>query len=165
MMLRILLPRLIIAMICAGTASPATAQEWLYKQYTTRDGLSHANVFRVMQDSMGCIWFATDAGLNRFNSKIFENYFVEDGMSDNSIMSMSESADGVQYICTYFNGISVRKGNDIKKLVPTYGTIPDKTLLALPKKDVLWIIAQDSERSLFKMQADSVQKISVKDKD
>lgn len=52
------------------------AQEILFKQFTTENGLSNSYVNCVLQDRTGFIWFGTDDGLNRFDGyevKVYRN--------------------------------------------------------------------------------------------
>jgi ligand-binding sensor domain-containing protein len=47
-----------------------------------------------MQDSKGFIWVATDAGVSRFDGKVFENFSVDDGLPDNQILQLKEDNKG-----------------------------------------------------------------------
>ena len=47
-------------------------QQPFFKNYQVRDGLSSNNVFYVFQDSKGIIWFATDAGILKFDGQHFQ---------------------------------------------------------------------------------------------
>lgn len=52
------------------------AQEIMFKQFTTENGLSNSYVNCVLQDRTGFIWFGTDDGLNRFDGyevKVYRN--------------------------------------------------------------------------------------------
>lgn len=51
---------------------PAGAQNWHSLQYLKPDnGLSHRNVFSILQDKQGYMWFGTENGLNRFDGNRF----------------------------------------------------------------------------------------------
>ena len=56
-----------------------------FKVYDFDEGLSHRNVFKVQQDSLGFIWAATINGLNRFDGYQFVQYSSRH--SDNYIPS------------------------------------------------------------------------------
>ena len=47
-----------------------------------------------MQDTKGYIWIATDAGVSRFDGKVFENFSVDDGLPDNQILQLKEDSKG-----------------------------------------------------------------------
>ena len=45
-----------------------------FSHLTTTDGLSNSNVFGIIQDHQGFIWFATEDGLNRYDGNNFVTY-------------------------------------------------------------------------------------------
>ena len=47
-----------------------------------------------MQDAKGYMWVATDAGVSRFDGKVFENFSVDDGLPDNQILQLKEDSKG-----------------------------------------------------------------------
>lgn len=49
----------------------ASAQSKSWRQYTTQDGLPSNEVYDMLQDSRGYIWFVTDQGICRFNGYEF----------------------------------------------------------------------------------------------
>ncbi len=61
-----------------------------FKVYGFEEGLSHRNVFKIQQDSLGYIWIATFKGLNRFDGRDFivyqkeetENILLDDFVED-----------------------------------------------------------------------------------
>lgn len=55
-------------------ASKSMAQPYTLRHLGIEDGLSNNYVTDIVQDSQGCIWIATEAGLNRFNGKDFTVY-------------------------------------------------------------------------------------------
>ena len=77
-------------------------QEYIYKQYTTADGLPSSEVYHVFQDSKGNIWFATDNGVSRYNGYEFENFDVNNGLPSSSISEIYEDQKGR----VWFIGIS-----------------------------------------------------------
>lgn len=52
-------------------ASKSMAQPYTLRHLGIEDGLSNNYITDIVQDSQGCIWIATEAGLNRFNGKDF----------------------------------------------------------------------------------------------
>lgn len=76
-------------------------QQLLYKNYTILDGLPSNNVFSMMQDNDGFIWFSTDNGASRFDGTQFKNFTIEDGLPDNSIIGISQDSKGRIWFKTY----------------------------------------------------------------
>ncbi|MCG6188767.1 sensor histidine kinase [Maribellus maritimus] len=64
------------------------------KNYTIAEGLPTNKIIYAYQDTRGFIWFATDAGVIRFDGTNFKNYSVEEGLSDNIVMRIKEDASG-----------------------------------------------------------------------
>jgi ligand-binding sensor domain-containing protein len=73
---------------------PLFAQEYIYKHFTTADGLPSSEVYHVFQDSKGYIWFATDNGVSKYNGYEFENFHTNDGLATNSISEVYEDYKG-----------------------------------------------------------------------
>ena len=72
----------------------------LYPQFyqiqnlNAEDGLASPEVYGLMQDSKGYMWFATDMGVSRYNGNEFENFSTENGLPDNTIFGFCEDAKG-----------------------------------------------------------------------
>jgi len=65
-----------------------------FRNYTVQDGLSNSEVYQVMQDSRGYLWFATGSGVSRFNGYSFETFSVKEGIFDNTIFEIREDRLG-----------------------------------------------------------------------
>src|SRR3990167_223672 len=86
------------------------SQSYNYKHYTVEDGLPSSEVYSAFQDSKGYMWFATDAGVSRFNGYEFKNYDSKDGLTDNTVFLITEDSKGKIWfgtfnnqLCYYFN--------------------------------------------------------------
>ncbi|KEQ29242.1 diguanylate cyclase [Pedobacter antarcticus 4BY] len=77
-----------------GNVQQITAQHTYIKHYSTADGLPSNNCYFTLQDSKGYIWAATDAGVSRFDGKVFETFSIEDGLPDNQIIRLNEDSSG-----------------------------------------------------------------------
>ena len=66
------------------------AQSFHFDNYSVDDGLPSNEVYEVLQDSRGFIWFATDKGVARFDGYGFQKFTTEDGLHDNVIFYMQE---------------------------------------------------------------------------
>ncbi len=62
----------LISLGLSGLSAQYTETE--LKVYTFNDGLSHRNVFDLLQDSSGLLWLGTMDGLNRFDGYGFRDY-------------------------------------------------------------------------------------------
>lgn len=78
------------------------AQDYIYKNFTTEDGLSSSEVYDITQDKNGFLWFATDRGLTRYDGSEFKKYTLDDGLTDIVIFNFYEQLDG-KILCSTFN--------------------------------------------------------------
>ncbi|MGE5833012.1 MAG: two-component regulator propeller domain-containing protein, partial [Acidobacteriota bacterium] len=99
------LRRLVVAwlavMVCAGAQAELRAERLPIKAYTTADGLGHNVVNRIVRDSRGFMWFATNDGLSRFDGYGFTNYSVEQGLPHRRVMDFLEAANGEFWVATH----------------------------------------------------------------
>ena len=87
-----------------------------FHHYTTENGLPSDNVFSIIQDIDGFVWFATANGISKFDGKKFKNYGIKDGLNSCTITSLAEGDNGKIYIGNYENGINVYKNGKIESL-------------------------------------------------
>ncbi|GEM_PF-5133305 len=71
-----------------------TAQSPYIQHYTTTEGLPSNVVYHVYQDSRKFIWFATDAGVARFDGSRFDYFTKKDGLSSNDVIKIKEDSRG-----------------------------------------------------------------------
>jgi len=88
------------------------SQNYNIKHYTVNDGLLHAFVNDIIQDSRGNIWIATGGGLCKFNGVEFTNYTTKNGLNYPRLLSLSEDNNNNIWIGTlaglnFFNGDSI----------------------------------------------------------
>lgn len=79
------------------------SQGYFYNYYTVKDGLSSDNVYKVIQDNKGYIWFATDFGVSKYDGMTFQNFSTNEGVADNEVLSIFQDKSGRVWFLT-FNG-------------------------------------------------------------
>lgn len=72
--------------------STVFAQSPSFKNYTENDGLGSSVVYYTFQDSQGYMWFATDAGVSKYNGYSFQNFTTKNGLSDNEVFQIFEDS-------------------------------------------------------------------------
>jgi hypothetical protein len=93
---RVLLAWLLVPFV----VSSATAERLPIRNYTTDDGLAHANVRRIVRDPHGFLWFCTIDGLSRFDGAEFVTYRTGDGLPDPWVTDLLTTRDGTYWIPT-----------------------------------------------------------------
>ena len=68
--------------ILAGHVFP---QNYIFRNFSSEDGLPQSYVYSLIQDERGYLWVGTGDGLSRFNGFVFENYTTDDSLADNFI--------------------------------------------------------------------------------
>ncbi len=85
-----------------------SADNYLFRQITIKEGLSQSSILAILQDKKGFMWFGTGNGLNKFDGYTFTVYlndpYDSTSISDNEITSIYEDKDGYIWIGT-INGV------------------------------------------------------------
>lgn len=66
-------------------------QDFVFKNYTSEDGLASSEVHGCYQDKNGYMWFATDQGLSRFDGLVFKT-FIDENFSKSSYINLFEES-------------------------------------------------------------------------
>ena len=61
-----------------------------FKNYTVADGLPSSEVYQVIQDKKGYMWFATDRGVVKYDGYNFKKFTTQDGLTDNVVFQLYE---------------------------------------------------------------------------
>uniref|UniRef100_UPI002FDEA2E6 ligand-binding sensor domain-containing protein n=1 Tax=Flavobacterium sp. TaxID=239 RepID=UPI002FDEA2E6 len=64
-----------VLFLCITVALKAQSEEFVFKNYDTRNGLCNNNVTAITEDQKGFIWIGTKEGLSRFDGAEFQNIF------------------------------------------------------------------------------------------
>ncbi len=70
------------------------AQNPFIQRITTSEGLPSNSVHKIFQDSRNFLWFATDAGVARFDGLKFDYFRQQDGLSSNDVKDIKEDSFG-----------------------------------------------------------------------
>ena len=154
--------------VCTGAPAELGAQRLPIKTYTTADGLGHNVVNRIVRDSRGFMWFATNDGLSRFDGYGFTNYTVEHGLPHRRVTDFLEATDGEFWVATHGGLVRFRPAaaavpasvleNDAKTPAPMFtvvlpdGSDPDTrivTALRQTRDGTLWC---GTRRGLFRLE-------------
>lgn len=107
---------LFFSLFCLFVSSNLTAQEPVFKHYTVEAGLPSSEVYFVMQDSKGFIWFATDHGVCRFDGTTFKTFTTNDGLADNTIFEITEDSKKRLWFRSFSGQLSFYEQDKIYKI-------------------------------------------------
>lgn len=117
------------------------AQDPLYRSYNTSSGLCSNQVFEMLQDRKGYLWFSTNQGVSRFDGRNFKNFTGEEGMIDNSIIGLDEDYKGRIWCRGITGRICFIEGDSIINIeakIPGYFA----NSLFVDDDDVIWVGCQ-----------------------
>ena len=97
------------ALPCRAAAPIAFTHPLLFEHLDEADGLSDRSVNAILQDSLGYVWLATAAGLDRYDGYSIREYRRErgnpHGLASDVITSLAEDARGNLWIATDGGGV------------------------------------------------------------
>lgn len=92
-------------------SSVVRSQSYRFQRIGLEEGLTQLSVMSIVQDREGFLWFGTWDGLNRYDGYEFVRYRHDpddsSSLSVNSIICMTEAADGRLWIGTSNRGVNV----------------------------------------------------------
>ncbi len=127
----------------ATLANYTWAQEVYLPHYTTKNGLPSNKCYYTLQDQKGYLWIATDAGVSRFDGKVFENFSIEDGLPDNQILQLKEDKAGKIWFLAFNGELSYFYNGKI------YNKAYDKNLAKLNLNAIIVSFFEDSKGRIW----------------
>jgi ligand-binding sensor domain-containing protein/signal transduction histidine kinase/CheY-like chemotaxis protein/AraC-like DNA-binding protein len=141
-----------------------------FKKYSIENNLSNSTIEAIVQDSKGFLWVGTRHGLNRFDGKSFEKFFVSNtssGLTHNFITSLLVSVEGKLWIGTQ-KGLSFftpenHKITRVAELSAKFKILNDiyVTNLLSYSKDEIWISTQKHGLILLNLQNETLEHFSM----
>jgi signal transduction histidine kinase/ligand-binding sensor domain-containing protein len=127
------------------------------RAYSTADGLAHNAVNKIIRDTRGFLWFATDDGLSRFDGYAFTNYSVEQGLPHRRVSDLLETTRGEFWVATFGGLVRFRPdgvagerivyANDASPATPMFATIvPDS---ADPRARSLIVLLESRDGAIW----------------
>jgi ligand-binding sensor domain-containing protein len=96
---------LLISLVIFLKTQILQAQQPIFKHLTIESGLPSNMVYDCFQDSKGFMWFATDAGISKYNGQTFVNFTILDGLKDNENFQIREDSQGRIWFLSFNGGI------------------------------------------------------------
>ncbi|MBK9254217.1 MAG: hypothetical protein IPM42_01880 [Saprospiraceae bacterium] len=91
--------------------APADQGSRFYSLYNTDDGLALDDLFCIMEDQNGNLWFGTlGGGASKYDGKKFTNYTISHGLAGNTILDIFQHSSGDIWFATSGGGVSRYNG-------------------------------------------------------
>lgn len=102
----------------------SNAQDLSFVNYSTKDGMSSAQVYQMFQDINGDMLFATDRGITMYDGYEFNRYDLSDGLTNTTVFKFFPQSNGNVWCSTidnswfYFkNGTTEFKAYELNPLI------------------------------------------------
>ncbi|MCW3078260.1 MAG: ypdA 5, partial [Bacteroidetes bacterium] len=82
------------------------SQFYQMRNFNAENGLPSPEVYGMLQDSKGYMWFATDMGVSRYDGNEFKNYSTENGLPDNTVFGFCEDLKGRIWLRSFSGKLS-----------------------------------------------------------
>jgi ligand-binding sensor domain-containing protein len=86
---------------------------YLFRNYSSDDGLPSSEVHEIIQDKKGYMWFGTDNGLSRFDGYRFKNYGYDEGLKNLVVFGLRLDENDLLWILTMSGNIYIKDELDI----------------------------------------------------
>lgn len=134
----------IVCFLCLSLNLHAFQDDLTLRRMGVEQGLSNNYVVDITQDRQGCVWIATESGLNKFDGRYFTVYNRNNskisGNEHNALLSVPE--DNTIWVGTQRDGISIFDvGNQTFETLDVYGGLitNDVTDLKMAADGGVWI--------------------------
>ena len=134
-------------LVLAANASAAPVRPIRFDHLSIEEGLSQSTVWKILQDSQGYIWIATEDGLNRYDGLSFKVYRRDPvdpaSLPGSYVWDVAEDASGNLWIATE-GGLAKweRKTDRFVRLEALAGK-NIRTLSVSSRQNALWIGTRD----------------------
>jgi len=107
------LRRVAVLVLLLLTCRALCAQEYNFRNFGVKEGLTNLAVRRIYQDRLGFIWVSTENGIFRYDGERFEAFGLEQGIPSNSGAAFGDAPDGSLLVGGDF-GLYQLSGNHFK---------------------------------------------------
>jgi diguanylate cyclase (GGDEF)-like protein len=108
--------------------------------YSSLEKLSNLKVYSIIENPDESLWIGSDQGLFKTDKNSFDQYTVENGLSNNIVLALHQVTDGDLWVGTYSDGLNIFDQSGFKK-VPSVPAL-NKTSINVIYEDSLgdiWI--------------------------
>lgn len=89
------------------------SQSYPLRNYSVDDGLNSNIVYDAEQDDNGVIWFATSAGVSKYDGKRWKGLSVDDGLGYNEVLKIRKDEHGRLWLLNFDGSVNVIEHDSI----------------------------------------------------
>jgi ligand-binding sensor domain-containing protein len=133
--------------LCYTFTSYAQKPEFEIEKYSSREGLSHNQVFSCTKDGDGFMWFSTTNGLNCFDGYQFKTYYFKKGdekFAPSNTVAALYTDKAKNLLIGSANGAFILNKKD-KTFKPFFSKDYQTQHKDIPFEDGIWKITEDSK--------------------
>ncbi len=101
---------IIILIVCLSPFMSSFAQQPYFDHFTIESGIANNQIYNIVQDDQGYMWFGTLNGLNRYNGSEFDTYMplgkTEGYLKGNIVLDLNKGRDGNIWAVTQNGGLN-----------------------------------------------------------
>ena len=110
-----------------------------WQTYSYLDGLASNEVYDILQDSDGAMWFATASGICKYDGRKFVTFTEKDGLAGNFVRVMYRDSADILWFGTEYSGVCSYDGRKFSTFTTKDGLGADKIMAIYEEPDgVLW---------------------------
>ena len=125
-----------------------SAQNISFINYNVDSGLPSNEVYRIIEDQRGVMWFATDKGVCSYNGYKFKAFNTSHGLPDNTIFLLEEDNKNRIWLGSLSGKMSYIKNDSIVNILPktNFGPI---THMYIDQNDTLWLASSKHQFKVY----------------
>jgi ligand-binding sensor domain-containing protein/serine phosphatase RsbU (regulator of sigma subunit) len=137
------------------------AQQYNFKNYSTKNGMVGSYINHIFQDSKGFLWFATSSGVSLFDGKSFKNFTIKDGLPSNDVTYINEDKKNQIWIAT-IRGVSRYNGRKFFNYTTKQGLTNDEVFCVyVDHQNKIWLATNGGGINII--EGNKILKLTSKD--
>ncbi len=96
-------------LLCLSFYTYGQNNEFKFEKISVKDGLSHSNVYTIIQDNLGYMWFGTQDGLDKYDGYKFTTYRHSsqdtNSLSSSNFGKIYQDSSGIFWFGTFGGGL------------------------------------------------------------
>ncbi len=135
--MKLFFPFIFLFFLNIGYSQKTFQGNYNFKNYSIEQGLPSSETYDVEQDNEGNIWFATDRGVVKYDSRTFKTYTKKDGLIDDVVLQIYKDPFGRLWFLTIENQLCYYENGSIKKYIFNHQIVKYSPQRSHPDKDIV----------------------------